>query len=174
MLIPSAIVFAIFCVFIGLGAQHSVFAQSEEWKTYINPEYKFSIDYPHMETNVANILIIGDKPKISNNLESEIDFSLLISQKNDSNDIKPYVEYWLQKDLSNELRNVTIFDPLHPVIFANSSGYEYVTYNGKDSLRTNIFLDHDDKIFFFTTSNPTTDFNLDKFYRSVNSTKFFD
>jgi len=148
---------------------------AQEWKTYINPEYNFTIQYPYSgEGNFASndhgITILGN---ITNDiLDSSIPLIILITSKNDTEDIKPYVESWLRNDLHSS--NITVFESIHPVSYGNMSGYEYATYNEKDSVSTKIFLDDGRQIYVFSSSDQLYDFKLNEIRKVANSIKFFD
>jgi hypothetical protein len=147
----------------------------KEWKTYINPEYKFMMGYPYsgkgnFASNDHGITILGNTT--NDILDSSTPLLILITPKNDTEDIKPYVESWLRNDLPSE--NVTVFESIHPVSCANTSGYEYATFNGRDTLDTKIFLDNGKQIFIFSSFDQIYDFKVDEIRKVANSIKFFD
>jgi len=103
-------------------------------------------------------------------LDSSTPLLISITPKNGTEDIKPYVE----SSLLNHL-NVRVFELIHPVLYGNLSGYEYATYNKKDSLlHTNIFLDNGKQIFGFSSFDQIDDYNVDEIRKVINSIKFFD
>ena len=105
-------------------------------------------------------------------LDSNTPLIILITSKNDTRDIKPYVESWLRHDLPSE--NVKVFESIHPVTYGNTSGYEYATYNGKDWVHTNIFLDNCKHIFVFRSSDQIYDWKVDEIRKVTDSIKFFE
>ncbi|KAA2279383.1 hypothetical protein [Candidatus Nitrosocosmicus sp. SS] len=168
MLIPSVI---ILLAVIGLGAQHSVFAQSEEWKTYINPEYKFTIEYPFKTDSLSGYINYN---KSSDMLDSDITFGLYIYPSYGVKDIKHFVESALANDTDSTTINWTVFEDIKPVKYANLTGYGFKTYDKNDSIMTDIILLHNDIIMRFETSNSITDYTVDKFIKMINSIKFFN
>lgn len=57
-----------------------------EWKTYINPEFKFTINYPFSD-EILGIWISGnDTFEI---VHSKVGFTLAILPNNDTNDLNP-------------------------------------------------------------------------------------
>ena len=150
----------------------------QEWKTYINPESNFSMNYPYSgEGKFASSyhgITILDNGSLDI-LDSDTPFIMFITPKNGSEqDIKPYVQSWLQNDIGFNNRT-TVFEPISPVVYANTSGYEYTLYDGWNGLlRTNIYLDDGKQILSFRSSDSTDDYNLNDFKKVVNSIKFFD
>jgi hypothetical protein len=122
-----------------------------------------------------NILISVDdykNPSEITTMRGDIGYALLVSPKNDTQDIKPYVEKRFEQELAFE--NVTIFEPVHKVTYANTTGYEFTTNENTENMATVIFLDNGKQIFQFLSVDKITNFDLDKFKQSVNSLKFLD
>ena len=151
--------------------------QQQEWKTYVNPEYKFTMQYPYSGegkflSNDHGIMITTTNDM----LDSDTPFLMFITPKNGTGDnIISYVQSWLQDDIRTIDNRTTVFEPIHPIVYANTSGYEYVTYDGWNGLLgTSIFLDNGEHVLGFRSSDSIDDYNLDDFKNVVGSIKFFD
>lgn len=166
-------------IVLGFGAPDTLAQQTspQEWKTYINPEYKFTMQYPYSGdgkfASRDHGITILDSTSLDI-LDASTPLLISITPKNGTEDIKPYVESSLRNDLAPNLANVTVFESIHPVSYTNTSGYEYVTYDGKDSLHTNIFLDNGKHIFGFSSFDQKYDYDVDELRKVINSIKFFD
>lgn len=85
-----------------------------EWKTYLNPVYKFSFDYPHsnisavMETPNYDV-IVGDSDT------SESLFRLEIIPKNETYDLTSIVEADKERTLSYKSLKYSLFQDVEPV-----------------------------------------------------------
>ncbi|VFJ15188.1 hypothetical protein [Candidatus Nitrosocosmicus franklandus] len=165
------LVVIVMLVVLGLGAPPSTLAQQEEWKTYISPEHKFTLDYPYQKS--GDITFIGGISPSSDVLNTTIGngFTLEIKPDNGLSDIKPYVEDDLHK---YSLSNDTIVQNIHPVTYSNISGYEFVVYDGKGILYIEVFLHHGSDIYKFSTIKYQHDYSRDTFEQILNSLIFFD
>ncbi len=154
------------------GPIHLATAQ-ETWKTYINPELGFQIDYP--KTKFVNIAEHETLPSIL--IAGDFFFTIDIIPLNDTvKDTKQYA----QTVLNN---SITLFDnkllhSIEPVILANMSGYTASTYtkapDNTTSINKYIFLSKDDKIIQFWLGDSSQDYHEKTFDKMVNSTRFFN
>jgi hypothetical protein len=179
----SIVTVAILGLTICLGDQDSisnisiVFGQTE-WKTYLNPVYKFSFDYP--DSNVTSIketanydVIVGDSDS------AEFLFRLELISKNNTQDYRSLVEEYKKSILGYRDPNFSLFEDIKSISYpqVNLTGYEYVVFSkDSDSMTREIFLTNDqlEYIMFFNSGlsryNYSTDTWIDK---TINSLKFF-
>jgi len=167
-------VLVIMCIWLGpqtLQAQQQV---DQEWKTYINPELGFQIDYPYMSytyifehKTLPSALITGDYSVM-------IDVIKLNHTLNET-------EQFANKTIENHINAFggETFQDIHPVKYGNMSGLSATLFNKNitgDDIRITkfVFLNHDDRIYQFLLEDFNKNFHGDEFDKMVNTVKFFD
>lgn len=161
----------------------NIFAQQEMpiWKTYINPEYRISIDYPYWghggliitPNSILNQTTIYLPP-------SEFGAQIVVHNKTSSNssELKQFVINqidYIKKTSGNE----TIFQNIMPIKFGNQSGYTYseIVYGfdvDGDVLIKQVFFEHGDNIFKFWFRDDMKSLDNISYERMLNSISFFD
>lgn len=179
----SAILIVLVGLVVGLSgaAAHpqTITAQEETWKTYLNPIYKFSMEYP--SPNITAIIeienydvIIGDSDK------AESLFKLEIIPKNETQDIKSLIEKDKNMMLSDLDLNYSLFQDVKSVNYpkSNMTGYEYIVFSRESDLMSReIFVTNEqtDNIYFFDSGMSRYDYNNTNWIDlTINSIKFFD
>jgi hypothetical protein len=153
-----------------LGAP-SLYAQ--EWRTYINPELGFQIDYPYKSythiiehETLPSVLIVED-------FHVMVDLIKL-------NNTSPHN---INKVANNTITNYIIdfgrqtIEDIHPITYSNMSGLSATLYmknyiGDEDGIQKFVFIEHDNTIYQFLLETFTTNFNEDKFDKMLNSLKF--
>ena len=132
----------IFLLIFVVAAAPLAFAQLEgKWSTFVSPKGNFTLKYPSSFPTELILVSVDDyknSPEITT-MYGDIGYTLLVYPKNDTHDIKPYVE----KRLENELKfdNITVFEPIQKVTYANTTGYEFTTNENTEDMVTSLLRD---------------------------------
>lgn len=170
---------------LGVWGPQTLTAQQEDWKTYTNDEFKFSIDYPaediqpkaYLETDDFLILnLMKDDYLIATTDEEYSGSSVFIQPKNMSS-LSEHVD----KDLESESTRgpITSFEgPMDiSVDQSKKSCFAYTYSKWKyDTINRVILCEHDDKIYKVLFKGKSILFHYDEepYNHMVGSIKFFD
>lgn len=156
------------CIFPGYAQ-----IEYEEWKTYINPELGFSINYPEMKfmhitehETLPSVLIAGD-------FFVMIDLLKVNDTIKDSRQIAELTANTQSTEYGSK-----ILQDIHPVIYANKSGHSITLYNENPNSNSTlitkyVFLPNDNKIYQFYLEDDSENYHEKTFEIMVNSTKFY-
>jgi hypothetical protein len=146
--------------------------EGKNWKTFISPEYKFSIDYPSdLETH--NYLSNSKIPSVfffnfKSGAISEPS-NLYIHQNNMS------LQEFVNRDLVNGLENPKILEgPTSITIADGNPGLSYSTTNSLGSMYKQVIFTQGDHIYEFIYTVNKENFNDLNYNHMVESIKFLD
>lgn len=146
--------------------------EDKNWKTFISPEYKFSIDYAS-DLEAHNYLSDSKIPSVfffnfRSGATSEPS-NLHIHQNNMS--LQEFVDH----DLVIGLENPKILEgPTSITIADGNPGLSYSTTNSLGSMYKQVIFTHGNHIYEFIYTVNKEDFNELRYNRMVESIKFLD
>ena len=151
---------------------NAVAHEDKNWKTFISPEYKFSMDYP-TDLEVHNHLSDSKVPSVfffnfKSGLTSEPSI-LYIHQNNLS--LHEFVDH----DLATGLENPMMLERPTPITIADGNpGVSYSTTNSVGAMYKQALFTHGDQICEFVYTVNKDDFNALQYNHTVESIKFLD
>lgn len=160
------------------------YGQSEqpEWKTYVNPQHGFTLEYPDRYDSFLITRPNGNSVAIDSNSYAEHfwEISLNIEPFNSTKfkDLKGVADYWYNKSVV-ENGAKSLYE-VNGTEFTKFSTYSYSDYideydnPGKYRIFKLAYQLHDGNLFTFFLSDLSTDTHFDEFDRFVNSLKFFN
>ena len=105
----------------------TTYAQQDTWKTYINPTYNFTIQYPQLDSNIhegvtPNVILFNIEPYTM----------LQINELPQNETLREYVQNLMSQDLQSS-DNMTILNEITPTTtFTNMSAFTYSIYDRID------------------------------------------
>lgn len=155
----------------------TTYAQTGEWKTYLNPDYKLSLQYPNNlfgeeEDEISEIDNSTNFNLIGDNIQIYLSMIPLNSTGSKANMALYYIE--------NTFRGLMDDDDIHSiqniteVMYGDLKGYKTILDAGDGSIYGYATIQYDDAVLFFYMFNADrSNYQGDLFYKIVNTTKFF-
>lgn len=152
------------------------------WKTYVNPQYGFSIKYPDRYDISFSADPKGDELYIMSNSYSDHfwNIGLIINPIDYSqySDLKGFADMWYNKSIA-EFGNQPL-EPINGNDITNYPTYTYSTYieagedhPGKLRIFKVALQIHGENTYLFSLSDLNTDAHIEEFDKMVNSFKIF-
>ena len=174
MLIPmlSAAIIAVGGIYALGMTTNAVAHEDKNWKTFISPEYKFSIDYAsdleahnHLsDSKIPSVFFFNFKSGATSEPSS-----LYIHQNDRS--LQEFVDH----DLVIGLENPKILEgPISITIADGNPGLSYSTTNSLGSMYKQVIFTHGIHIYEFIYTVNKEDFNELRYNHMVESIKFLD
>ena len=151
---------------------NAVAHEDKNWKTFISPEYKFSIDYAS-DLEAHNYLSVSKTPSVFffnfKSGQTSEPSNLYIHQ----NDVS--LQEFVDRDLVTGLENPKILEGPTPITIADGNpGLSYSTTNSLGSMYKQVIFTHGDHIYEFIYTVNKEDFNELHYNHMVESIKFLD
>ncbi len=163
----------------GLGPQLNIImaqqTSNQDWKTYYNPEYKFSVDYPNFNGK-TNVTDTTNNPsfEFKKTFYSPKYVGFVVAATKSTPQIDP------QEALVVALQNkpphhLLLHGGVFSVIQDEVPGYAYsVLVNGTANMMTTLSFKHNGNTYYFIISGLDRDMQTKGIKKVVDSIKFFD
>lgn len=159
----------------GLGAPN-LYAQTKDWKTYLNPIFKFTIQYPdteftnnyvEQEGNVTTLVLDGRGLYMNINIEP-----LNQSLSNDNTALK-----WIKNHYNREQNYdfFSVFQNITGTTYGGNPAYKMILYDPLGATYHYAYLQYENVMLVsYMLDSDTSSYDGKLFDQIVNTTKFFD
>ena len=168
----TILVFVVFMV----GAAN-ILAQTEEWKTYLNPDFKFTLQYPGYffgeESGISETDNTTEFNLKGDNIEIYLSIIPLNSTASNTDAAFSYIRNTY--DRLTESDGISSIQNISEVKYGGQQAYKTILDAGGGAIYGYATIQHGDMVlFFYMFNNDRANYQGTMFDQIVNSTRFFD